>query len=1016
MLNRNRILCVSLACLWAAPQVLAYQQGFSLGINFASDRQGPSTLAPTDVAGVPAVRQANWNNSTPAASGTLTDLVADNQGQAANTVVSLSWTCPNTWTSTGGGEENNAFPEGPDRVLMTGYLDTGAATTTQVTMSGLPSELTGNYDVYIYLLGGVSGRGGGYRVTDSSGNDLTGYKLGDIAPSPASYSPDPGASHTDTGTYVVFKGLTASDIIVEATTAGGYGFGGAPRAPINAIQLVASTEDVTPPSVPRNLRAAPVGARFLDLAWDASTDNSTNIVYEIERDGTIIAIVQGTTYRDQGVKPETTYAYQVRAMDDSDNRSDFSSPLSVTTLAEVERTGTVKDELYTGLSAATVVLADLLADPNYPDNPAQTLFRVSPEGPVNYLDGYGSRLSGWFTPSESTDYVFFLSADDNAELYLSPDANADNKVLIARESAWANSQDWVASSGGSDNTAKRSDQFTGTQWATGNTISLTKGTKYYFEALMKEGGGGDNLGIYVMKAGEPDPRNGDDPTLGAEWSTLADPTSASLAITQQPSNVTATEGTSVTFSVSAAGTSPYATALSYQWYRNGAPIRNATSATFTTPGEVTIADDNGAKYKCFVALPATNLFSDEVTLTVINDRTPPRITGVKVISIETVAVSFDEPIDPTSAEVAGNYGISGGVTVSTAEASDSSVLLTTSPVTANTIYTLTAGGVKDRYGNTLPAGTTFVFLASIVTYSDVILADGPIAFYRFEEEFGPLSPNFGTAGSDADGLYMSGAGPTDAATSTDIGPRPPQFVGFASNNRAATFNGSDLWVDTQRQLLNGLGAFTLEYWVRPVGRTNELGTVVWATRVGIVGQNDAIEYGFIDWNTIQIWTPGGGALDTDYPFADGEWHHIATIASGTNIQNFFDGRLVGTGGGRTANYGTSSYNVHIGGGGVFDVSGNFFTGQIDEVAIFNKAIPAARIAAHYQAGKSGGEDPTQPRFTRFSLAGGQWTIQWDILAILEEATNLNGPWTVSANQANPQTRPATGIQFLRLRR
>ena len=42
------------------------------------------------------------------------------------------------------------------------------------------------------------------------------------------------------------------------------------------------------------------------------------------------------------------------------------------------------------------------------------------------------------------------------------------------------------------------------------------------------------------------------------------------------------------------------------------------------------------------------------------------------------------------------------------------------------------------------------------------------------------------------------------------------------------------------------------------------------------------------------------------------------------------------------------------GGGLFDATGNYFTGNIDEVAIFDKAIPAARVAAHYQAGKSGG--------------------------------------------------------------
>src|SRR5437867_1196724 len=187
----------------------------------------------------------------------------------------------------------------------------------------------------------------------------------------------------------------------------------------------------------------------------------------------------------------------------------------------------------------------------------------------------------------------------------------------------------------------------------------------------------------------------------------------------------------------------------------------------------------------------------------------------------------------------------------------------------------------------------------------------------------------------------------------DPGPRPPSFVGFDANNRSASFDGQGDWVDTQNQFLQDRAAFTLEYWVAPSNRVSAPAT--FGTRIGIVGQNDAIEYGFIDQNTIQIWTPNGGFLNTTYSFPDNEWHHVATIADGTTLRNYYDGQLQGNPSGTpTADYGASTFNVHIGGGGVFDATGNFFTGKIDEVAIFDKAIPAARVAAHYAAGKSGG--------------------------------------------------------------
>ena len=162
-----------------------------------------------------------------------------------------------------------------------------------------------------------------------------------------------------------------------------------------------------------------------------------------------------------------------------------------------------------------------------------------------------------------------------------------------------------------------------------------------------------------------------------------------------------------------------------------------------------------------------------------------------------------------------------------------------------------------------------------------------------------------------------------------------------------------------------------------------------------MGQNDAIEYGFIDPNTIQIWTPGGGSLNTAYSFPDGEWHHIATIADGTNLKNYYDGKLVGTGGTATTDpdvgYGGASYNVHIGGAGVFDGTGNWFTGGIDEVAIFDKAIPAERIAAHFKAGKQGGQTE-QSKFTGIRIQGGNVVIQWaPATGTLQQASTLAGP-------------------------
>jgi hypothetical protein len=223
---------------------------YKIGLNFGVDQQS-SSLAATDVAGVEEVKQANWNNLS-GQSGSTNDIVAQVDGTTAETTdVSVTWASNNTWASTGAGEENNALT-GADKTLMTGYLDTGNATTTSVTISNLPPALTAEgYDVYVYAMGGVGGRGGGFRILDASNQAVlrdyvraqSGTNLTEYIEVPTGGAGDPGV-----GNYLVFSGLTASAITIEATTENDQGFSSTPRAPINAVQLVAPSSEV--PALP----------------------------------------------------------------------------------------------------------------------------------------------------------------------------------------------------------------------------------------------------------------------------------------------------------------------------------------------------------------------------------------------------------------------------------------------------------------------------------------------------------------------------------------------------------------------------------------------------------------------------------------------------------------------------------------------------------------------------------------------------------------------------------------------
>src|SRR4029078_12813660 len=48
-------------------------------------------------------------------------------------------------------------------------------------------------------------------------------------------------------------------------------------------------------------------------------------------------------------------------------------------------------------------------------------------------DGYGSVVSGWITPTVSTNYIFYLASDDGSRLLLSTDENAAGATMVVEE-------------------------------------------------------------------------------------------------------------------------------------------------------------------------------------------------------------------------------------------------------------------------------------------------------------------------------------------------------------------------------------------------------------------------------------------------------------------------------------------------------------------------------------------------------------------------------------------------------
>lgn len=228
-------------------------------------------------------------------------------------------------------------------------------------------------------------------------------------------------------------------------------------------------------------------------------------------------------------------------------------------------------------------------------------------------------------------------------------------------------------------------------------------------------------------------------------------------------------------------------------------------------------------------------------------------------------------------------------------------------------------------------------------YSQTVLADSPLGYWRLNEAafVPPVATNAGSLGASAAGAYRGGALNASEAPNSTGG-----FIGFDDNNTSLDLNGVNAYVSTLQGLLNGKPRFTISGWIRRGADQ--------ANRTGLWGQNDLVEFGYIDNNKLEAWTDGGLDLSPN-PFPNETWAHLAIVADGTRITMYTNGIAAIS---RNHNLpADNTFTFNIGGGGVFDGSGNFFKGQIDEVALYDKDLSAAQICNQYAAGV-----PTAPMF------------------------------------------------------
>ena len=157
----------------------------------------------------------------------------------------------------------------------------------------------------------------------------------------------------------------------------------------------------------------------------------------------------------------------------------------------------------------------------------------------------------------------------------------------------------------------------------------------------------------------------------------------------------------------------------------------------------------------------------------------------------------------------------------------------------------------------------FSLIAVHISTAEIDL-ETAVGIWLFDEGKGGVATDLSGKGNDAD-LEKS-----------------PEWV-EGKFGTALKFDGKASCVKTGQKLLDNLEEFTIITWVQ-TGDVN-------ANRTGLVGQNDAPEFGFINPNSVNLWTPtaGGTQRPWEHKHDDGKWHHVGCVATTEYVHTYIDG-------------------------------------------------------------------------------------------------------------------------------
>ncbi|UAL29366.1 hypothetical protein K8W59_16610 [Nocardioides rotundus] len=242
-------------------------------------------------------------------------------------------------------------------------------------------------------------------------------------------------------------------------------------------------------------------------------------------------------------------------------------------------------------------------------------------------------------------------------------------------------------------------------------------------------------------------------------------------------------------------------------------------------------------------------------------------------------------------------------------------------------------GTPSRAAYSATTETTASFERAAPSYREEVLADGPRIFLRGDSG----DPTFDSSGNSTPMI-------SDRISIRSVNDRPESYSALYMGNPESYLSA------VKREVPQPMN-FTLELWVKSTatGRLIGMGSEQIAysgayDRLAYIGTDGKARFGVGPWGTTLLTSP--------QIVNDGQWHHIV----GTHGQNtttlYIDGVKVASGTGPPQGFeGFWRIGRDNLGGWQAAPANTALDGLLDDVAIYDRVLPAERVAAHYEAGK-----------------------------------------------------------------